>query len=240
MFSTAVPGRSAGGRRVATATSSTIRRRRPRAGRRRHRQRRGECRFHARGQHRAPDAHRHGRARPRQRSSPIVGNDGANVLEGLTGDDTLYGGAGADAMHGGDGEDGYVYALGDGDDTLADSGGEGETDTLVLTGGIGPGDVAVHRLAATPDDVVLTFAQGGRVVLTGFMASPGAGIDAVPSTTARSGRAPSCSRKRTPPRCSTTSRRRRSTIPTSSPSGRRRSSRPRRCSPTIATSRVTR
>ena len=101
------------------------------------------------------------------------------MLEGLTGDDTLYGGAGADAMHGGDGEDGYVYALGDGDDTLADSGGEGETDTLVLTGGIGPGDVAVHRLAATPDDLVLTFAQGGRVVLTGFMASPGAGIDAV-------------------------------------------------------------
>jgi Ca2+-binding RTX toxin-like protein len=109
----------------------------------------------------------------------LFGNDGANVLEGFAGDDTLYGGAGADAMHGGDGEDGYVYALGDGDDTLADSGGEGETDTLVLTGGIGPGDVAVHRLAATPDDVVLTFAQGGRVVLAGFMASPGAGIDAV-------------------------------------------------------------
>jgi Ca2+-binding RTX toxin-like protein len=169
----------------------------------------------------------------------IFGNDGANVLDGLGGGDTLYGGLGADLLQGGDGGDGYVYAAGDGDDTIIDTGSAGETDTLVLTG-LAPGDVNVHRLAASPDDLVLTVAQGAASWSSASWLPPAPASTRWCSTTVPYGRATISISVRRRPRCSTTNRRRPSTISISSRSGPRPSSKQRTCSPTIAISTAAR
>jgi Ca2+-binding RTX toxin-like protein len=108
----------------------------------------------------------------------LVGNEASNTLAGLGGNDTLLGGMGSDALDGGNGSDGYVYIAGDGDDVIVDTGPAGDRDVLVL-GGLAPADVSFHRLAGAPDDLVLTFAVGGRVLIRDFAAAPGTGIDAV-------------------------------------------------------------
>ena len=61
----------------------------------------------------------------------IYGQDDANTLQGGTGDDTLDGGidddvldggAGADVLTGGQGDDTFIYAAGEGADTITDFG----------------------------------------------------------------------------------------------------------------------
>jgi Ca2+-binding RTX toxin-like protein len=106
----------------------------------------------------------------------ISGNDGDNLLSGLDGADTLTGGAGSDILDGGAGGDAYVYVVGDGADTVLDSGPAGDIDRLALTG-IDAGQVRVYRRAASPNDLVLAFADGGSVTVKDFM--PGAGLEAV-------------------------------------------------------------
>jgi hypothetical protein len=65
----------------------------------------------------------------------ITGNAGANVLEGLGGNDTLIGGRGYDR---------YAFGLGDGLDRITDQDATvGNVDTVVMTAGISPEDVAV-------------------------------------------------------------------------------------------------
>jgi len=116
----------------------------------------------------------------------VGGNDtldgGADndTLNGLAGDDTLLGGSGSDNLYGDDGNDTYEggvggdylsdssstsadtyrYNLGDGADTLSDSGG---TDTVQLGGGITPAGVTVRR--NTSGQLVLTFSDGGTLTL---------------------------------------------------------------------------
>ena len=169
----------------------------------------------------------------------LFGNDGANVLEGLAGDDTLYGGAGADAMHGGEAR--MAMSMPSATATTRSPTAAARRDRYARAD---RRDRAGRRGGPPPR----CHAGRCRAHVRAGRPRRADGVHGLPRRRHRRRRlrrrhglvAPSCSRKRTPPRCSTTSRRRRSTIPTSSPSGRRRSSRPRRCSPTIATSRVTR
>jgi Ca2+-binding RTX toxin-like protein len=108
----------------------------------------------------------------------LFGGTNDNLLSGLDGDDVLFGDTGNDTLDGGAGHDRYVYLAGDGDDLIRDTGPAGDTDVLALAG-FTPPDVAFHRLSAAPDDLVITLATGGRILIEGFGSAPGIGIDAV-------------------------------------------------------------
>ncbi|MCK7498080.1 MAG: hypothetical protein MZW92_50760 [Comamonadaceae bacterium] len=70
-------------------------------------------------------------------SDLMFGESGADTLNGAGGDDVLYGGTGNDLLRGGEGHDYYMYATGDGRDTLTDSDNEGEIrfNDVALDGG---------------------------------------------------------------------------------------------------------
>ena len=106
----------------------------------------------------------------------ITGSAGANTLSGLAGNDVLFGDQGSDVLEGGDGSDRFVYALGDGDDLIRDTGLESDVDTLSLLG-VAPDDVTLFRLATAPSNLVFGFADGARVTVENFFA--GAGIERV-------------------------------------------------------------
>ena len=53
----------------------------------------------------------------------IYGNGGHDTISAGAGNDTLIGGIGNDILNGGMGDDAYVYNLGDGYDTISDTGG---------------------------------------------------------------------------------------------------------------------
>jgi Ca2+-binding RTX toxin-like protein len=76
----------------------------------------------------------------------MIGNELANALHGAAGNDTLAGAAGDDTLDGGAGNDRFVYALGDGRDTIIDLGAAGESNLLTLAG-IARADLLVYRLA---------------------------------------------------------------------------------------------
>jgi len=64
----------------------------------------------------------------------LTGNAFANTLNGNGGDDVITGNGGNDALDGGNGSDTYVYATGDGNDTITDTGNSASNgDTLQLT-----------------------------------------------------------------------------------------------------------
>lgn len=81
----------------------------------------------------------------------LYGDAGNDVLNGSTGDDRLIGGLGNDMLAGGDGSDTYVFARGDGQDTIdnADSSIGTEipprNDMLEFAEGIAPEDIEVTR-----------------------------------------------------------------------------------------------
>ena len=57
-----------------------------------------------------------------QANDILIGNGGNDTINGYGGNDRLFGGAGNDNLSGGDGDDTYLYNLGDGLDTIMDSG----------------------------------------------------------------------------------------------------------------------
>lgn len=59
------------------------------------------------------------------------GRGGNDTIHGWAGNDILIGGAGDDSINGGDGDDSFVWSVGDGNDTINDTGG---LDQLVLHG----------------------------------------------------------------------------------------------------------
>ncbi|OQW37750.1 MAG: hypothetical protein A4E20_17585 [Nitrospira sp. SG-bin2] len=83
----------------------------------------------------------------------LVGGSGIDFLDGGHGQDTLIGGTGDDQLYGGDGSDTYRFNLGDGLDTLVDSGPGSDIDTVVFGSGI------------TSSSVFLTI-QSGQIVVT--------------------------------------------------------------------------
>lgn len=95
---------------------------------------------------------------------------GDDVIFGYNGNDTLRGGQGDDILDGGAGDDLYIWARGDGHDTIIEgTGGNFSTfDTLKLEG-INPSDVTITR---NGNDVTLTISEsapgvgdGGSVLL---------------------------------------------------------------------------
>jgi Ca2+-binding RTX toxin-like protein len=90
-------------------------------------------------------------------SAATSGND---TIAGFSTADTIRGGAGNDALAGAQGNDIYIWARGDGNDTITENTSSG-TDQLVLDG-VSPADVTVGR-------------SGGIVILTITESAPGAG-----------------------------------------------------------------
>ena len=97
----------------------------------------------------------------------IEGNALDNLLVGAEGSDTLVGGRGNDRLVGGAGSDNYVYMIGDGLDVIADTGASDDIDVLFAVG-VEASQVSVHISSNAADDVVLRFADGGRVTLEQF------------------------------------------------------------------------
>ncbi|WP_204351404.1 hypothetical protein, partial [Providencia stuartii] len=80
----------------------------------------------------------------------------------------LNGGAGNDTLIGGGGMDTYVYAPGDGIDTIDDQGWAGG-DKLRLTG-INPADVSIDRDSPNGGKLVITFpgSPGDRITINDY------------------------------------------------------------------------
>lgn len=103
----------------------------------------------------------------------LMGNAGDDSLNGGAGNDTLTGGSGNDTLSGGSGNDTYVYNLGDGADTIADSGNPmyqwwtGKTvysNTNVLQFGSGiDATMLTPVFDSTTQTAVLTLPDGGRI-----------------------------------------------------------------------------
>ncbi len=98
-----------------------------------------------------------------------AGTDGDDTIAGSNVADVIAGGKGNDALNGGAGDDTYVYARGDGNDTVSDGYWGGTSDRLLFTD-IGPGDVTLQR---SGNDVTFSIAEsaagagdGGSVRLT--------------------------------------------------------------------------
>jgi Ca2+-binding RTX toxin-like protein len=75
----------------------------------------------------------------------LYGLDGADYLYASDGNDTLYGGVGADNLNGELGNDTYVWSIGDGNDTITDTGG---TDKILFGAGITENDISFSRYSS--------------------------------------------------------------------------------------------
>lgn len=106
----------------------------------------------------------------------ILGNALDNVLAGGDGRDTLAGDLGDDTLIGGEDGDGYVYELGDGHDTIIETGTRGD-DFIVLAGGLTFADVTLMRDPTHANDLTLVFADGGTLNVVDYFANPVGNIE---------------------------------------------------------------
>lgn len=104
----------------------------------------------------------------RQKSVSDSATDGDDVLVGTAASGIMHGGKGNDALNGAGGDDTYVYARGDGNDTITETSNNGSNDRLVFTD-INPVDV---NLVRNGNDVTVVIAEstpgagdGGSVLL---------------------------------------------------------------------------
>ena len=97
----------------------------------------------------------------------IYGSNRTDILYGGAGNDELHGGAGNDELHGGKGkdvlcgnadDDTYVFALGDGQDTINEEQSDSNGDRVLFGAGITPKDITVSRDGS--DMVLLVGANG--------------------------------------------------------------------------------
>ena len=113
-------------------------------------------------------------------------SDGDDNLVGGSGnywvawDERFEGGLGDDYLSGRYGSDTYVYALGDGSDTINDGGTSlSDIDRLVLGSGITPDNAVVGRSQSSTNDVVLTLPDGGQILLVGQLIGDESGVERV-------------------------------------------------------------
>lgn len=94
----------------------------------------------------------------------VEGGEGNDGLDGGTGNDVLTGGRGNDSLNGGEGNDVYVFALGDGQDTINNyDAGQSRQDVLSFGAGIDPASITARRsgntlvlsIAGTDDQVTI-------------------------------------------------------------------------------------
>ncbi|MCT8327939.1 DUF4214 domain-containing protein [Acidimangrovimonas sediminis] len=96
----------------------------------------------------------------------IYGLDGNDTISAGAGDDALFGGTGVDSLKGEAGSDTYVWARGDGNDTIDDSATSMvETDRLVLTDVLSS-DVTLTRAQGSNNLIVTITGPGGAETLT--------------------------------------------------------------------------
>ena len=98
----------------------------------------------------------------------LYGMDGDDTLDGRGGDDVLEGGAGNDTLNGGDGDDTFVFASGDGADTVVDF--ElvgGDVVDLRRLAGVSSFADAMAAAVQVGDDTVFDFGGGDQVTLLG-------------------------------------------------------------------------
>ncbi|MDF1722629.1 MAG: calcium-binding protein [Minwuia sp.] len=94
----------------------------------------------------------------------LIGGSGSDDLGGDDGDDTLRGGQDNDRLRGRNGDDTYIYARGDGFDTIEESSFGGGLDRIELASGIAVGDVLLSRSGSSLT-VTLTDGSGGISIL---------------------------------------------------------------------------
>ena len=105
----------------------------------------------------------------------LIDNSGANILRGgagsdtITGNGTIEGGTGNDQLTGTSNSTLYIYNLGDGFDTITDSGygSASYADTLQLGAGITPASVTFLR---TGNDLTLRFSETDQVTVKNWFA----------------------------------------------------------------------
>lgn len=113
----------------------------------------------------------------------LEGNGLNNILAGGDGDDTLAGNGGDDTLIGANGSDGYVYELGDGRDTIIETGlGSTDRDVIVIAGNLQPGDVSFIRNPDQNANLILQFADGGTLTITDYFGSSGPNIEGIEFT----------------------------------------------------------
>ncbi|HLZ08889.1 MAG TPA: calcium-binding protein, partial [Chloroflexota bacterium] len=93
----------------------------------------------------------------------LDGGSGDDNLQGDGGDDILIGGGGDDVLIGGTGKDTYIFARGDGRDTLTDDSTGPEASVLMFGEGFDPA-----KLTIRPGSMLLDFGDGDSVDLAGF------------------------------------------------------------------------
>lgn len=97
----------------------------------------------------------------------LLGEAGEDSLRGDAGNDTLIGGAGADTLNGGEGADTYLYALGDGSDTLVESV-DGSVNVLKFGAGIDP--LGVSLIVGSEQNLIIEIAAtGDRLTLVNWL-----------------------------------------------------------------------
>ncbi|MGQ0598529.1 putative Ig domain-containing protein [Aquabacterium sp.] len=106
----------------------------------------------------------------------LSGAGGRDTLQGQVGQDTLAGGLDSDLLQGGEDGDTYVYARGDGHDTIIDGGSAGQ-DIIALAEGIDPADITVVRTDA--DLILLIGTTQDRILVKQWFTSQGPSIEAV-------------------------------------------------------------
>ncbi len=94
----------------------------------------------------------------------VEGDEGDNTLRGSNLDDRLYGGQGNDLLIGGAGNDAYVFAPGDGVDTIIDSGDE-DFNFIRFLGGLTADDVSHEWDGST---LLLHYGPGDTVRIENF------------------------------------------------------------------------
>ncbi len=94
----------------------------------------------------------------------LNGGAGNDSLEGESGDDVLVGGAGDDQLSGGEGNDTYRFNIGDGLDSLFDSGSGSDTDTVVFGSGITSNSVS---LSSQFGQIVIKVGTGSEGIQSG-------------------------------------------------------------------------
>jgi len=106
----------------------------------------------------------------------LQGFGGNDVLYGADGNDTLVGGTGDDWLQGGDGADTYVFARGDGKDTIYDqSYSAGAGSTARLGPGIAESDIAMVR---EQDDILIRIGDGSdQLRISGWGRNSANGIE---------------------------------------------------------------
>jgi len=106
----------------------------------------------------------------------LYGSNYADMIYGNGGDDWIDGGPGDDIIDGGPGSDEFDYRHGEGNDTIVDTGADGETDTLDLRD-LTSGSVLLRR---TGNDLLVIDRSNGQIIkVTDQFASSSYGIEAI-------------------------------------------------------------